>query len=158
VTWTLVRTLALPTTDTLLEEIARHQLVRLTAESHHVMALISRRLQPREQRRKIDIALARIQVDFFVAQIISQAYLANAANAEGIDEAVDPLRNEVGVVDGEGPAELWRRDGLEIVAALVDVMRQVVDLRSASSYSRLHRMMGSKVLRDFCILNDVHML
>ena len=66
---------------------------------------------------------------FLIAQVISLAYLADAVDAEGVDETIDPLWNEVGVVDGESPAEMSRRDGLEIVAALVDVMCQIVDLR-----------------------------
>jgi hypothetical protein len=85
-------------------------------------------LEAAEHLGEIDRALAGLQVLLVVAAVVGQPDLAAACDAEGIEEAPDALRDQVRVVDGEGPPERGRDDAAEVLAALLDAEREVVHL------------------------------
>src|SRR2546428_204777 len=62
------------------EPLARGQLVLVGPEGHRVVAAVSRRLQPVEQRLEIDGALTGVEVDLVLARVVGQAHLADAAD------------------------------------------------------------------------------
>ena len=87
------------------KQLPGRQLVLQIAKGHSVKAAIAGRFQPLEYRLKVDVALAGVQVDFLIAVVVGQPHLADARNAKGIEKAVNALRYQVGMVDGESPAE-----------------------------------------------------
>ena len=90
------------------------------------MPLVSRVLQATEHRREIDVAFTRDQVHFLITVVVGQAHLADTVDTEGVQEAIDAVRHQVGVVDGEGHAEVLRGDGIEVDPALFDRVGQVM--------------------------------
>src|SRR4029077_3131852 len=64
-----------------------------------------------------------------IAKTIGQPHLLDPAHIDGIDKAGNPFGNEMRVIDGERQLECRRLDGIEIVAPLLDRMREVVNFR-----------------------------
>src|SRR5262249_45476328 len=69
------------------------------------------------------------EVLFPLAVAVGQPHFAAARDVHGVEEAVDALGDEVGVVHREGPAERGRGNAAEVLAALVQVVGEVADLR-----------------------------
>ena len=68
-------------------------------------------------------------MDFLIAGIIGQPHLADTRNAKGVQKAVNALRHQVGMVDGESPTETLRGYGVKVVPTFRNRMGQVVDFR-----------------------------
>ena len=92
------------------------------------MPPIATPLEAPEHLGEIDGALAGLQVLLVVAAVVGQPHLAAAREADGIEEAPDALRDQVRMVDGEGPPERGRGDAAEVLAALLDAEREVAHL------------------------------
>jgi len=100
------------------------------AERVHVVAIEALALDPPEHVGEIDIARTRVQMDLVaVTKAIGEAHFFDPVDIEGVDKAGDPLRNEMCVIDGKRQFESRRSDRVEIIAPLLDRMREVVNLR-----------------------------
>src|SRR5438034_11827024 len=64
-----------------------------------------------------------------IVKTIGQPYLLDPAHIDGVDKAGNPPGNEMRVIDGERQLERRRLDGVEIIAPLLDRMREVVNFR-----------------------------
>jgi hypothetical protein len=106
---------------------AQHVVER--AEGVHVVAGKACALDPLEHIREIEVAGARLQMDFVsVAEAISEPYFLDAAHVDRIDKADNPFRNEMRMVDGEGKLECRRLDGFEVKSPLLGRMSEIMDL------------------------------
>ena len=73
------------------------------------MALVAHAFQPGEQGPEVDAAFAGEHVVLLVAQVVGDADLAHALDAERIQETVNPFGHQGRVVDGERPMQIGRR-------------------------------------------------
>src|SRR6185295_9241811 len=87
------------------QDLAAFEHVLARAEGQHVVPAIATPLEAPEHLGEIDGALAGLQVLLVIAAVVGQPDLAAARDAEGIEEAPDTLRDQVRMVDGEGPPE-----------------------------------------------------
>ncbi len=79
-------------------------------------------------------------MDLVLAGVVGEPHLADPLDAEGVQEPVDALGDEVGVVDGERPAKVVGPDLLEVRPALLHGVGQVVHLRA--------RRLGVEILEE----------
>jgi hypothetical protein len=90
------------------------------------MAAVAALLDRREHRGKVDGAFAGAQVLLVRATAVGDAHLPAALHVQALHELVDAVGADVRVIDGEAPAERGRVQALEVVPALLDVVREVV--------------------------------
>src|SRR5678816_1074766 len=110
------------------QDLAALEHILARAEGQHVVAAITTPLEALEHLGEIDGALAGLQVLLVVTAVVGQPHLAAALEADGIEKAANALRDQVRVVDGEGPPERGRGDAAEVLAALVNAEREVAHL------------------------------
>jgi len=85
---------------------ARLQHVFEGTKGIHVMTNVSLCLQRPEQAGEVEVALTRVQMFLVaVAKTVGEADFADAGQRHGVDEALDPLRNQMGVIGGERQAQ-----------------------------------------------------
>src|SRR5258705_4296050 len=76
------------------------------AEGGHVVTLETSSFEAAEQVRKIEIPVARLEVDLLaVAPAVGEPNLVAAPKIERFQKSLDPFGNKMGMVGGERPAQ-----------------------------------------------------
>src|ERR1700675_4740348 len=110
------------------QDLAALEHVLARAEGQHIVTAIATLLEAPEHLGEIDGALTGLQVLLVVAAVVGHPHFAAARETDGIEKAPDALRDQVRMVDGEGPPERGRGNAAEVLAALLDAEREVVHL------------------------------